>query len=365
MYKGISKLKSPEAFNAWLQRIVTNECYRFTNKNRYKTGHANIDDYADTILEENKEFLPIDSLESEKLRQLLLDAVDRLPPKRKRTIIMYYYDDMSQKEIAYALGISLKTVSTNILRAKKMLKEELEKNMNTKGDENVANSTTVLGELLATSAAALYPDVSLDLAAKIIIPPVIKGSTATVGTMKATTGAAKLGTIWSKVGASLGTKGIAAIAGSVIVVSGIGAIAINDNQTGDGTENIRPAVSVPAEQPNAQTTSTEGTAVASMKINFPGGECECGHLNPKEADLEGLPEGDWTATWKITDTADGSVISEGEGLDAGTELIGLYNKKKDGLYKLTFRYSANNGHAYTLDRDFAIDTEEISPGEYL
>ncbi|MDR0854296.1 MAG: sigma-70 family RNA polymerase sigma factor [Clostridiales Family XIII bacterium] len=363
MYKGISKLKSPEAFNAWLQRIVTNECYRFTHKNRHKAGQANIDDYVDTIQEENKEFLPKESLESEELRRVLLDAINSLPPKRKRAIIMYYYDDMSQKEIAYALGISLKTVSTNILRAKKMLKEELEKNMDSKSEKGAASSSTVLGELLASSAAALYPEASLDIAAKTIMTPVIKSAAGTAGALKVAAGAYKTATIWSKIGAAIGAKGVAVIASGVFVVGGIG-ITASVIHTDEGAENSRPTAAVSAEQSDTQATSTVGPDAASMKINFASGECECGHLNPKEATLEGVPEGDWQITWKIAAATGGDIISEGEGLDVTTVLAELYDKRKDGLYKLTFRY-ANAEHAYNLDRDFAIDTGEITPGEYL
>ncbi|MDR0852590.1 MAG: RNA polymerase sigma factor, partial [Clostridiales Family XIII bacterium] len=270
MYRGISALRDPEAFNGWMQRIITNECYRFLKKNVRKTDHVNIDDYVNTIEEENKEFLPKECLESEDTKRIIMQAIDKLPPKRKRAIIMYYYDDMSTKEIAYALGISLATVSTNIMRGKTMIKGELEKKMGAERNSGTVGTKTVVGQILAGNAALLYPDSSIDIIAQTFGQTIGDASFALTQVKAAAIGAKA--TIGAKTGAAVTAKTLAVITGSMVALGGIGyglffvdGVPLNDN---------------PGILSAGQTQSSfiaEGADIASMKIVFSDGDCECGH----------------------------------------------------------------------------------------
>lgn len=356
MYRGIAALRNPEAFNGWMQRIVTNECYRYLRKNTRKTDQLNIDDFVNIIEEEKKEFLPKECLESEELKRVIMEAIDRLPPKRKRAIIMYYYDDMSTKEIAYALGISLATVSTNIMRGKKMIRGELEKKMGAERKQSAPGGRTIVGQILAGSAAVLYPDSSIDVMAQAFghaigdTPFALAQTKLAVGGAKAATSA--------KVGTAVTVKTIAILTGCAVVISISGhGIAQHASNTPTGSDTG-------AEQRWASATVTEGADITSMKIAFLNGECECGHLNPKAADLEGVSSEAVQTAWIVTDPADGRIIGEGVGLEVTQLLTALYDEQRDGLYRLTFRCTADDGHIYTLDREFVIDTGEIAPGEY-
>jgi hypothetical protein len=60
-------------------------------------------------------------------RETLLRIVSGLPEKRRDAILMFYYDEMSYAEIAEAMDVSVSTVSTNILRAKKTIKKAYER----------------------------------------------------------------------------------------------------------------------------------------------------------------------------------------------------------------------------------------------
>ncbi|MDR0885148.1 MAG: RNA polymerase sigma factor [Clostridiales Family XIII bacterium] len=367
MYKGIATLKVPEAFNGWLQRVITNECYRFTHKNRHKLGHANIDDYANIIEEEDKEFLPKEYLETTDTRRTILEAIDSLPPKRKRAIIMYFYDDMSQKEIAYALGISTQTVSTNIMRAKDMIKKKLEKTLEL-GERPTSESTsnaryevdstidetanhTVVGSVLASSAQAMYPDGKLDILSQMFSTAIKNSSTA--NGMHVAVGA--------KVGAAIGVKMIALMISGIVTMGGAGYGAyhcwkISPNKAGSDIVYVQ--------EVDAPSAGAVNYNVAAAKITFVGGECDCNHLNPKSADLVDAPPPTGVVIWQIRDAADGRIVREGTGLDVSAQLMELYDTKQDGVYKLTFYYTGDNNHAYTFDRDFSIDTGVIASGTY-
>ena len=57
----------------------------------------------------------------------VLDAVAALPPKRREAILLRWRDGLSHREIARALGVSVKTVENQIGRGLKTLREALDR----------------------------------------------------------------------------------------------------------------------------------------------------------------------------------------------------------------------------------------------
>jgi RNA polymerase sigma-70 factor (sigma-E family) len=51
------------------------------------------------------------------LQETLRQAVDRLPPRMRAAIMLRYYDDMTEAEVAEVLGVSLGTVKSTVARA--------------------------------------------------------------------------------------------------------------------------------------------------------------------------------------------------------------------------------------------------------
>ena len=57
-------------------------------------------------------------------RRLLLDhALERLTPKQRSTVVLRYYDDLSERETADALGVSLGTVKSTTHDALRRMRE--------------------------------------------------------------------------------------------------------------------------------------------------------------------------------------------------------------------------------------------------
>ena len=54
---------------------------------------------------------PETTVEKEQMRQVLADAVDRLPAKERLVVSMYYYDQLTMKEIGQVLGVKQGRVS--------------------------------------------------------------------------------------------------------------------------------------------------------------------------------------------------------------------------------------------------------------
>ncbi len=57
--------------------------------------------------------------------ELLEQALDRLPDRQRTAIVLRYYEDMSEPEIAKTLGISIGTVKSTVSRAMAKLRGDL------------------------------------------------------------------------------------------------------------------------------------------------------------------------------------------------------------------------------------------------
>ena len=55
----------------------------------------------------------------------VLQAVTALPEKYRTAVLLYYYQGMTQDEIAQTLGIPVSTVKTRLKRAKDRLRDSL------------------------------------------------------------------------------------------------------------------------------------------------------------------------------------------------------------------------------------------------
>lgn len=116
-YKAIGKLKSKEYFKTWLIRILINECNNIIKKESKITY---INDYE--IVNKNTN----NNSYNDEYENIDLDnALKLLDKEHREIIVLFYYDDLKQKEIAKILDINETTVRTRIFRAKEKLREIL------------------------------------------------------------------------------------------------------------------------------------------------------------------------------------------------------------------------------------------------
>jgi RNA polymerase sigma-70 factor (ECF subfamily) len=59
------------------------------------------------------------------LREIIRKSIDKLPPKCREIFVLNRYDNLKSKEIAEKLQLSPRTVETQILKASKLLREDL------------------------------------------------------------------------------------------------------------------------------------------------------------------------------------------------------------------------------------------------
>ena len=68
---------------------------------------------------------PRDELAEAEERQQLLAEVEALPETYRQVLMLYYYEDLTYREVGDLLGISAATVNLRLTRAKALLREKL------------------------------------------------------------------------------------------------------------------------------------------------------------------------------------------------------------------------------------------------
>lgn len=99
----------------WLTRIAINTC-----RDMRKTTWFKLFDRRVAL-----ESLPEPAYIQRFRDDTVLQTVAALPEKYRVVILLYYYQELTQDEIAKALGLPLPTVKTRLLRAKAQLRTQL------------------------------------------------------------------------------------------------------------------------------------------------------------------------------------------------------------------------------------------------
>ena len=111
-YEKINTLKKNEFFRTWLVRILINECNEIIRKNKRIVS----------INESNHEEKYNDYYENIDLT----NAINLLSEELRVTTVLFYFEDMSIKDIALTLNIPDGTVRSRLSRARERLREVME-----------------------------------------------------------------------------------------------------------------------------------------------------------------------------------------------------------------------------------------------
>ena len=117
------------SFKAYLHKMVTNSCLNSLKQQEVKNEY--VQELKIRMLEEDNRRILEDAdigglVETETINKLQI-AIEELPDNCQKIFKMSRFSTMKNKEIAYDLNISVRTVETQIYRALKLLRNKLAK----------------------------------------------------------------------------------------------------------------------------------------------------------------------------------------------------------------------------------------------
>jgi RNA polymerase sigma-70 factor (ECF subfamily) len=123
--KGFSSFRQGTNFRAWIYRILRNAF--LTSRTGLKAATTEpLDPEADETLPAVKE-TPESILLQRSDWQLVQRALERLPVAHREVLLLCEVEEMSYQEIAAALAIPIGTVMSRLSRARRALRDEVEK----------------------------------------------------------------------------------------------------------------------------------------------------------------------------------------------------------------------------------------------
>lgn len=130
IFESAIKFEGKSSPNTWIYRITVNKCLdrlRFLKrKKRFAFVTSIFKPETGQILHDKPVFdHPGVKLENKEHAQVLFKALDELPENQKTAFILSQVEELSQKEIAETMGISVKAVESLIQRAKGNLRRLL------------------------------------------------------------------------------------------------------------------------------------------------------------------------------------------------------------------------------------------------
>ena len=137
VHQSLSSLQQPAYFRAWLFTIARNKCFEILRRpaNRFGTSinlrpEPQDEEWSEDSLTLQDRVpdpapLPLELIERQETRQLLQEAINRLPARPRQVVILRYTTDLTFAEIAQVLDTNENTVKTLFQRGKARLRNYL------------------------------------------------------------------------------------------------------------------------------------------------------------------------------------------------------------------------------------------------
>lgn len=121
VFRKAHKYEPKASFKTWFFTILLNLCRNAAKKKK----HVYMD-FDSPELEMTGSQDPAGKFDRRQIQQVLAKAIRKLPENQRAAFILCHYENFSNSEAARSLGVSVKSVESLLVRAKRKLREELE-----------------------------------------------------------------------------------------------------------------------------------------------------------------------------------------------------------------------------------------------
>ncbi len=109
-YEHLAQLKNPKKIKSWMITITRNEALKLLHKRMELLGNENVERLLPPTYDTHNE---------------LWEVVQTLKEEYRIVIVLFYYNDLSLRDISNVLDISIGTVKSRLDRGRKLLKDAL------------------------------------------------------------------------------------------------------------------------------------------------------------------------------------------------------------------------------------------------
>ena len=127
-FGSLDHLQEASKFEAWIKRIAHNKAIDLLRKAKPLNFSEMVSEDSDDVLEfedERADNLPDVVIDQKETARLLGEILDSLPDDQRICVTMFYYDQLSVKEIAEELGVAEATVKSRLNYGRKKIESKI------------------------------------------------------------------------------------------------------------------------------------------------------------------------------------------------------------------------------------------------
>ena len=115
----MSKFNGESKFSTWLYRVAYNTCLDRIKKNTKYNSNVEINDVTSNEIFQAENIF--DSLENKERSEIIQECMNRLPEDERIIIHLFYFEELSLKEIIDVVSMSEGNLKVKLYRARKKL----------------------------------------------------------------------------------------------------------------------------------------------------------------------------------------------------------------------------------------------------
>lgn len=123
VFESLGKFRFESKLSTWLYRMAVNKSINYRKSPRGRAIKIDIDSWKQQEEAQHIEMPQQQILEEQEQIEFLHQAIDKLPENQRTALILNKYEELSYKEIAEVMGISLSSVESLLFRAKNNLEK--------------------------------------------------------------------------------------------------------------------------------------------------------------------------------------------------------------------------------------------------
>lgn len=130
VFRSIAKFQFRSSFKSWLYRVAVNEAITILRRRKIK---EELDPTPGATLDQggtpSRDWQPEEAALHSEERRLLRFAIDQLDPVHRSVVVLKYFHEFSDTEIATVIGCPAGTVKSRLHRARELLRHQMARQM--------------------------------------------------------------------------------------------------------------------------------------------------------------------------------------------------------------------------------------------
>jgi RNA polymerase sigma-70 factor (ECF subfamily) len=124
-FRALATLSDPDKFGSWICGIAARTCLDWLKSKQRTMVHFSAlgpDRDANAVMADGRAEPDLDRRDD---CRRLMSEVEALPDECREAIMLYYYEDVTYRDLAAMLGVSAATVNARLTRGRALLRERL------------------------------------------------------------------------------------------------------------------------------------------------------------------------------------------------------------------------------------------------